>query len=255
MADEMMGVAKRVAYIQAEDSPKWTTDDFLRKIWAQAVDLPLGEVELFQATAGILPQDIGAFAGVVIGGSRHNVTDGLAWMPGLFDFIRRCAEYPAVRVVAVCFGCQAVAAALDGEVGFNPTGKFRYTRERIRVDTATWDVLPKELSLMVAHGQQVTRRPPESTLVADSHGSPNELFFAGKHRNILCCQSHPEFDPEHCIDNISPALVKSGLLSAADARAADLAFQAGPLDSHILRSVLRMWLVEDHVVPRIPCDF
>lgn len=246
-----------IAFIQAEDSVHWTEGGFLHNLIASALNFPLDTFELYRATDNQLPDDLSKLEGVVISGSHHNVTDDLDWMGGLLKFIRRCAKQPSLRVVGICFGCQAVAAALGGRADYNPNGQFRYAVERVEiVDAAIWKSLfaasempPSRLLLLEAHGQQVAERPVESTLLAESPGSPSELFLAGEHRNILCCQSHPEFDAAHFVDKVTPEILEERLVTEEQAKSADLSFQAERLDSHILRRLFHAWLRGDVPLP------
>lgn len=108
---------------------------------------------------------------------------------------------------------QAVAVALGGIVGNNPSGDFCFGAESISLDLAhlaqyKWakrpyadDVsgavdgpvtLPPMVRLLESHGEQVLRLPPGARLLGGSYTAPHELFLAGEHGNLLCCQAHVE---------------------------------------------------------------
>ena len=72
--------------------------------------------------------------------------------------------------------------------------------------------------MIVSHGDCVLRLPTNAVLLASSPSCENEIFVVGKPSedsssqprkvNILCCQSHPEFDLQYCIvERIWPAVV------------------------------------------------
>jgi GMP synthase-like glutamine amidotransferase len=85
----------------------------------------------------LLPTGLDDYPIVIISGSRHNCreADSLPWFHPLCEFIRRAAELGSPRVYGGCFGCQIVAFALGGEVGYNPDNKFVLKAENIVFNT------------------------------------------------------------------------------------------------------------------------
>jgi GMP synthase-like glutamine amidotransferase len=177
-----------------------------------------------------LPEDIIEYQGIVLTGSHYNCRDGgsLPWFEALCAVVRDAAEIGSPRVYGGCFGCQIVAQALNGEVGFNPSGRFLLMAEHIKV--APELSLPEDLSclspivnklrsdqglyLLVSHGDCVRKIPQDSILLADSESCSTEIYVTGRKNNILACQSHPEFDYEPVIrDIIWPSITRSGLLN------------------------------------------
>jgi len=237
-----------VAFIETEDSMKWVGDGYSQKVWSQA--LKINDLVKFDATRGEVPSESDDFSAVVITGSHYNISDQLPWMETLYEYIRLCASRPKVRVVAVCFGCQAVATALGGRVTPNPYGRFRVTREVLSIDNAAWscifdnDRLPSSAALLAAHGYLVAQRPEDSVLLATSGGSPNELFLAGKYNNIICCQAHPEFEPTMVVEKILPSLVSSNLISSDEAMATEnlILNSSCSFDSDTFRRLFHDWL-------------
>ncbi|MDG1483233.1 MAG: type 1 glutamine amidotransferase [Myxococcota bacterium] len=71
------------------------------------------EVVVAQAVRALPLDDPGRFGGVVITGSAAGVNDGLDWVDGLVDFVRR-AVTDRVPVLGVCFGHQVLAQAVLG---------------------------------------------------------------------------------------------------------------------------------------------
>ncbi|KAJ1444047.1 hypothetical protein B484DRAFT_426414, partial [Ochromonadaceae sp. CCMP2298] len=116
-----------------------------------------------------LPADIMSFDAVVITGSRHNCrdSDSLSWFEPLCNFIQRAAEVGSPRIYGGCFGCQVVAHALGGEVGYNPGNVFLLKAEDVLLEACFQHHLPGEespqsLKLIVSHGDCVLRLPPHS---------------------------------------------------------------------------------------------
>ena len=69
-------------------------------------------IEKFDAQAGDLPET-GAHDAVIAMGSPAGVYDPLPWIAPLMDFIRQSSS---AKMVGICFGHQAMAQALGGEV-------------------------------------------------------------------------------------------------------------------------------------------
>ena len=210
---------KRIAFLNTEDAPKWVDQ---LEIFARALELPVSRFEKFDCFRGQYPSADalrhGVYVGVLITGSHFSCIDpALPWLLGLFECIRTCEELPHVNVLGCCFGCQAAAVALGGTVGNNPDGSFAFGVES--VDLTLSELRVATLTLLESHGEQVLTLPRGATLVGTSASAPHELFVAGRHNNILCCQSHPEFDRHLLQARIEPALIAKGRLSAAQLRA------------------------------------
>jgi len=210
---------KRIAFLNTEDAPKWVDQ---LEIFARALELPVSRFEKFDCFRGQYPSAHalrrGVYVGVLITGSHFSCVDpALPWLQGLFECIRTCEELPHVNVLGCCFGCQAAAVALGGTVGNNPDGSFAFGVES--VDLTLSELRVATLRLLESHGEQVLTLPRGAILVGTSASAPHELFVAGRHRNVLCCQSHPEFDRHLLQSRIEPALVAKGRLSAAQLHA------------------------------------
>lgn len=254
----------RIAYINTEDADKWKDQ---LDVFARALGLPEAAFERFDAYNGEYPSALqlrlGRYDGVLITGSHYSAVDpSLAWLDGLFECIRNCAKNKHVRLLGCCFGCQAVSVALGGQVGNNPDGKFVFGTETIRLQTTRlseyeWardaltskDVpfLPKHLSLLQSHGEQVLALPPSADLLGSSATAQNELFVCGEQANILCCQSHPEFDVKLVRERIEPALLAKGRVSEQEmgkiVTTMERSEGLGEIDSGRGRALYRRFLV------------
>ena len=72
----------------------------------------------------------------------------------------------------------------------------------------------KSLQLIESHGDCVIALPDGADLVGSSASCRHEIFFAGKYKSILACQSHPEFELQYAVlDRILPSVVRSERLS------------------------------------------
>ena len=116
--------------------------------------------EVVPVKDGVLPASVQAFDGHVITGSPASVNDErLPWLPPLLDFIR--ALHAARRpLIGLCFGHQAVARALGGEVRRHNAGWGLGTATTQWAQTPAW-MQPAQActTLMAAHNEQVSRMP------------------------------------------------------------------------------------------------
>lgn len=131
----------------------------------------LGEgLTTFDVQAGELP-DPAAFDGAVITGSSAGVYEDHAWLPPLFDWIR--AARGQTRLVGICFGHQAMAQALGGDVRKSDRG-WGVGLHRYEVMSAEpWMVPPlRRVAVPASHQDQVQTLPPGARVTLASAFSP-----------------------------------------------------------------------------------
>ena len=138
------------------------------------------------------------YDGYVISGSEKSVVDDLdaPLTQRLFAFIRDVRATSAAPVVGICFGAQALAAALDCRVGRNESGQFRLGVESLKwlspSITQQWPEITDDITLVQSHGECVLKLPPDSVLLASSPSAAHEIFLA--ENRFLAIQGHPESD-------------------------------------------------------------
>lgn len=248
----------RIAYLNTEDAQKWEDQ---RGIFAASLSLPLSSLQQFDCHKGEFPtkRDLEQFFdGVIITGSHYSAVDPkLTWLPELFSCIRDCAAIPGLGVVACCFGAQACTVALGGEVGPNPDGKFVFGWTELQLAQAElarhpWarqalgvsGSIQSPIGLLQSHGDQVLRLPPGASLLGWSEGTPHELFLCGQHRNVLCCQAHPEFYPALMMERIAPSLRAKGRLSDEQLAEQEFAMTSRPSQSSEVCAAYRNFLLQ-----------
>ena len=245
---------KKVCYLNTEDAPKWK--DYM-EVMAASLGIPADKFDKFDCFNGEFPpRDAlarGDYVGVLINGSHYSAKDSaLAWLPELFETLRFCAALEHLNMVGICFGCQALAVALGGDVGPNPDGSFEFGRCEVTLATkAQLDcAMPAcacqiishkgKMQLLESHGEQVTKLPPGAKCLGCSNVTPNELYVAGQHRNVLGCQSHPEFDDSLLKERIEPALREKQRL------APDFQYASECTSDQLLgRRLLRHWILRE----------
>ena len=155
---------------------------------------PDWRVDVYMAMAGDLPPQPETLDGIVITGSPASVNDTLHWIPPLLDLIRRL-DAQCRPMLGLCFGHQAIAAALGGRVGRSPGGwRLGTATTRIDVPQPWMDPPARELTLFAAHNEQVLQPPPRAQVIGGDSGCPVGALCIDRH--VFTLQYHPEFSRE-----------------------------------------------------------
>ena len=158
---------------------------------------PDGALELtnFAVVDGIFPENVTDFDGYIITGSRHGVYEDLPFIAPLMQFIRDCYALK-IPQIGICFGHQALAQALGGQVIKSDKGWGVGIRKVDVVETTNW--MSKEndtLDLIYVHQDQVIALPDDAVLLAGDAFCPNAAYAIGSH--VFSVQGHPEFDKDY----------------------------------------------------------
>ena len=147
--------------------------------------------EVLPVKDGVLPSSPEAFDGYVITGSPASVNDdSLPWVGPLLDFIR-AVDAARQPLIGLCFGHQAVARALDGQVASNAAGWGLGTAPTHWQAKRPWmQPAQSTTTLMAAHNEQVTRMPEGAECLGGSDFCPIGSMQIGQH--IWTTQYHPE---------------------------------------------------------------
>ncbi|ABD55833.1 type 1 glutamine amidotransferase [Jannaschia sp. CCS1] len=155
---------------------------------------PGWQVTSFDVKDGVFPKDINAFDGVMITGSPASVLDDAPWVARLLQVIREAyaAETP---LFGACYGHQAIALALGGEIGPNPDGwVFGLTHSTV-TETAPWmEGLPRQFPQYGAHMEAVVRLPEGARVLSTSDACEITGFRIGD--TVYTTQNHPEMTPQ-----------------------------------------------------------
>lgn len=139
------------------------------------------------------PASLDAF---LLTGSPAGVYDPESWMPSLFDFIRWAAD-AGTPGLGICFGHQAIAAALGADVRKAPQGwgVGRHTYDFVA--TPDWFTgAGPTISMAVSHQDQVLSLPVGARLLARSDFTPFAIL-AYEQAPFLTIQAHPEFSAKY----------------------------------------------------------
>lgn len=145
-----------------------------------------GRLETWLFPAGGPLPDPGQFDHIVVLGAIWSVTDtspARAWIGTELAWLR-AADTGGVPVLGICFGAQALAAALGGRVERAPRPEVGW----YRVDTVDPELIPRGPWLQFHEDRFIP--PPQARLLARNRTGV-QAFAAGPH---LAVQFHPEVD-------------------------------------------------------------
>ena len=175
---------------------------------------PDWRVTAFAVTRGVYPADLKGIDGLIVTGSPASVHDPDPWVGRLLSLIRQAVAL-GVPLFGACFGHQAVAMALGGEVGASPGGWV--------LGTVGTEMEGAEVRLYAAHREQVVKAPPGAVVVGQTPGCAVAAMRIGP--GVLTTQYHPEMTHDFIAALVEELDGKLPVQVIADARAS-LAMQA-----------------------------
>jgi len=158
---------------------------------------------------GQFPDDLYAYRGYAVTGSRASAYDQDPWVLRLLDTLREI-HHRHIPLLGMCFGHQAIGLALGGAVEPNPKG-WDVGARTLELTPAgrtfpLFSGVPQPLAIHKLHADVVTRLPPGATHLARSTQVEHEIFSVGG--TTLCLQGHAEFDGDvirEAIDRLAGA--------------------------------------------------
>ncbi len=158
--------------------------------------------------------DVASADVVLLGGSGdHSVAAGGDWLPRALDCMRDL-HHANKPTFASCWGFQAMARAMGGEVLTDPHRAELGTLQVRRTTAAAADPVFKELgsvfTAQMGHQDIVERLPENALLLASTDRVQNQAFtFADK--AIYCTQFHPELNRRAFLERVRayPSYVES----------------------------------------------
>jgi len=175
--------------------------------FARALDCASSQIEVFDLLSGAPADEILQRADVVLlgGSGHHSVARGGPWLPAALETMGALHEM-SKPTFASCWGFQAMARALGGEVVTD--------RARAEVGSAwleltsdgendpVFGALEKRFPVLIGHEDIVTALPRGATRLASSALVENQAFrFDGK--PIYATQFHPELSRADMVERLA----------------------------------------------------
>lgn len=166
--------------------------------FARALVCRVDQIEVFDLLSGVpTVERLNEVDVVLLGGSGdYSVAEGGDWLPPALEAMRELYDL-GKPTFASCWGFQAMAKALGGEV---VTDKSRAELGSIAVrltDAGRCDPLFSPLGdrflAPMGHQDCVVRLPPQAILLASSESVTNQAFKVAE-KPIYCTQFHPELN-------------------------------------------------------------
>ena len=166
-----------------------------------------GQIRIVDLLTGVpAAKDIDAADVVLLGGSGdHSVARGGPWLPPALEAM--VGLYEAGKpTFASCWGFQAMARALGGEVVTDharaEVGATWMTLTEAGRNDPVFGPLGERFPAISGHEDIVTALPDDAVLLASSERVENQAFhFPGK--PIYCTQFHPELDRSDLLSRLA----------------------------------------------------
>lgn len=160
--------------------------------------------KIFQTWQGELPSAINADELYLVPGSLDSAYDDKPWIVDLLKWIEHAYQCGA-KLMGICFGHQAIARALGGEVKQYEGGFGAGVRASQVIDENMAPYFPgKRMHLLYSHHDQVMTLPKDAVLCSTSDFCKNESYRIG--HQVVTFQGHPEFTVDysrHLLTNCS----------------------------------------------------
>lgn len=170
---------------------------------------------VYMTIGGEVPKDVDEQGAYLITGSPLSVLDDLPFLPDLYDFIRRC-DAAGKPLVGACFGHQAIAVALGGQVG-RQVWNIGVDHIDLHRPLPWMDPPPQAIDLYQFHHDAVTDLPDGCEVYASSPLCAVAGFAKGSH--IFTTQAHPEFTDGfmRCVFDFTKPILTATEVSATEA--------------------------------------
>lgn len=170
---------------------------------------------VYMTIGGEVPRDVDEQDAYLITGSPLSVLDDLAFLPALYDFIRAC-DAAGKPLFGACFGHQAIAVALGGQVARQD---WNIGIDRVDITRPLPCMTPTatSLNLYQFHHDTVVQLPDGCEAYARSAKCAVAGFTKGNH--ILTTQAHPEFTDAfmRCVLDYTKPILSPDEVAAAEA--------------------------------------
>ena len=174
--------------------------------FASALNCHPDQIRIFDLLSGVPTLECLSRVDVVLlgGSGDYSVAEGGEWLPPALESMRELYEV-GKPTFASCWGFQAMARALGGEVVTDVNRAELGTVQVTLTEAGRRDPVFRELGdtfpAAMGHQDCVDRLPPDAVRLASSEKVQNQAFRVPD-KPIYCTQFHPELTKEELIERI-----------------------------------------------------
>jgi GMP synthase (glutamine-hydrolysing) len=152
----------------------------------------LGAVEItaVRAPEGQIPEDLSAFHGVVLSGSKTRIEETEPWIEAEMAAVRKLYEMK-IPTFGICYGEQIIARTLGAKTGVAKQNEYGWAELEVKSDSALFEGLPKKFHSFEYHSDEVFTLPPNFKLTASSADCPIQAYDV-QDAPMWGVQFHPE---------------------------------------------------------------
>jgi GMP synthase-like glutamine amidotransferase len=99
----------------------------VQECWKEALTeiVPTGDIDFYDPVVERKFPDASKYHLIVLSGGKIDADCSEPWVLGVLDYVRITArDFPKTKILAVCWGHQAVSRAFGGQVRDVPTGQI-----------------------------------------------------------------------------------------------------------------------------------